>query len=161
MQYGLQILLGVLRQAWGALTFMMVVIASLGALVHVLRTIWASTLGARFWIWQSITSIATIFIVVLIAFLGIPPIVRAIAAAVPGSAGCGPIAELGMFASGLIAAIVSVRMLLSFVRALAASAVGGASEISRALIEAIEALSGMLLASIVVPLAAAFLGVCN
>ncbi len=161
MPYGFQVLLGVLRQAWGALTIIMVVMASLGALVHVFRTIWASTLGARFWIWQSITSIATIFILVLIAFLGIPPIVKAVAAAVPGSAGCGPIAELGMFASGLIAAIVSVRMLLSFVRALAASSIGGSTEISQALMEAIEALSGMLLAGIVIPLAAAFLGVCN
>jgi hypothetical protein len=161
MPDGLQVLLSVLRQAWGALTIIMVVMASLGALAHVLRTLWAATLGARFWIWQSLTSIATIFILVLIAFLGIPPVVRAVAAAVPGSAGCGPIAELGMFASGLIAAIVSVRMLLSFVRVLAASAVGGSLEISQALIEAIEAISGMLLASIVVPLAAAFLGVCH
>jgi hypothetical protein len=161
MPDGLQVLLNVLRQAWGALTIIMVVMASLGALAHVLRTLWAATLGARFWIWQSLTSIATIFILVLIAFLGIPPVVRAVAAAVPGSAGCGPIAELGMFASGLIAAIVSVRMLLSFVRALAASAVGGSAEISQALTEAIEAISGMLLASIVVPLAAAFLGVCH
>jgi hypothetical protein len=97
----------------------------------------------------------------LIAFLGIPPVVRAVAAAVPGSAGCGPIAELGLFASGLIAAVASLRLLLSFVRALAASAAGGASEISQALLEAMEALSGMLLAGIVIPLVAMFLGVCH
>jgi hypothetical protein len=161
MQYGLQILLSVLRQAWGALTAIMVVMATLGALAHVLRTVWASTLGARFWIWQSLTSVAAIFILVLIAFLGIPPVVRAVAAAVPGSAGCGPIAELGLFASGLIAAVASLRLLLSFVRALAASAAGGASEISQALLEAMEALSGMLLAGIVIPLVAMFLGVCH
>ena len=161
MQSGLQIILSVLRQAWGALTVIMVVLASLGALAHVLRTVWATTLGARFWVWQSITSIAAIFILALIAFLGIPPVVKAVTLAVPGSAGCGPVAELGMFASGLIAAIVSVRMLLSFVRALAASVVGGTAEISQALIEAIEALSGMLLAGIVIPLVAVFLGVCH
>jgi hypothetical protein len=161
MQYGLQILLSVLRQAWGALTAIMVVMATLGALAHVLRTVWAATLGARFWIWQSLTSVAAIFILVLIAFLGIPPVVRAVAAAVPGSAGCGPIAELGLFASGLIAAVASLRLLLSFVRALAASAAGGASEISQALLEAMEALSGMLLAGIVIPLVAMFLGVCH
>ncbi len=160
MNNALQIILSVLRQAWVSLTIFMVTIAALGMLVQVLKTLGASTLGAKFWVYESISSIVAILALVLIAFLGIPPIVAAVSTAVPSSPGCGPISELGMFASGLIAAIVSVRMLISFAKTLGGAAIGGSAEISQALVEAIEALFGMLLAGVVIPLAAMFLGVC-
>jgi hypothetical protein len=161
MDNGLQIILSVLRQAWVSLTVFMVAAGALAMLAQVLRTIGASAIGARIWVWESLSSIAAVLILVLIAFLGIPPIIRAISTSIPGSPGCGPISELGMFASGLIAAIVSVRMLLSFAKTVGGAALGGTAEISQGLIEAVEALFGMLLAGAVIPLVAMFLGVCQ
>jgi len=157
----LQIILSVFRQAWVAITIFMVSVGALAMLAHILRTIGASTIGARFWVYESIASIASILVLILVAFLGIPPVVKAISTSVPGSPGCGPIAELGMFASGLIAAIVGLRMLIAFARTIGGAALGGTAEISQALIEAVEALFGMLLAGVVIPLAAMFIGVCN
>jgi len=164
----LQTVLDVFRQAWGAIAFVMVAMASLGMLVHVLRTVSASTIGARTWVYESIAAIGTIFVLILVAFLGIPPLVRAVTDVVPRSPSCGslasvsgPISELGMFASGVLVAIVSLRMLLAFARALGGAAVGGSTEISGAVIEAIEALAGMLLLAVIVPLVTAFFGFCR
>jgi hypothetical protein len=161
MEEALQIILNVFRQAWVAITIFMVSVGALAMLVHVLRTIGASTIGARVWVYESVASIGAILILVMIAFLGVPPIVKAVSTSLPGNAGCGPISELGMFASGLIAAIVGVRMLLAFARTIGGAALGGTAEISQALVEVVEALFGMLLAGMVIPLAAMFIGVCR
>ena len=161
MSEALQIIQNVLRQAWVALTIFIVSVGALAMLAQVLRTIGASTIGARMWVYESIASIAAILALVLVAFLAVPPVVKAVSASVPSSAGCGPISELGMLASGLIAAIVGVRILLSFARTIGGAALGGTAEISRALIEAVEALFGMLLAGVVIPLVSMFIGVCH
>ena len=161
MNEALQIILNVLRQAWVAITLFIISVGALAMLAQVLRTIGASTIGARIWVYESIASIATILVLVLVAFLAVPPVVKAVSASVPSSAGCGPISELGMFASGLIAAIVGVRILLSFARTIGGAALGGTAEISRALAEAVEALFGMLLAGVVIPLVSMFIGVCH
>jgi hypothetical protein len=161
MEAALQIILDVFRQAWVAITIFIVSAGSLAMLVHVLRTMGASTIGAHVWVYESIASIGAILILVLVAFLGIPPVVRAVSTSIPSNAGCGPISELGMFASGLIAAIVGVRVLLSFARTIGGAALGGTAEVSQALVEVVEALFGMLLAGVVVPLVATFIGVCH
>jgi hypothetical protein len=161
MENGLQIILSVFRQAWVGITIFMVSAAALAMLAHVLRTIGASTLGASIWVYESIASIGAVLVLVLVAFLGIPPVVKALSGSVPGSPGCGPISELGMLASGLIAALVSVRMLLSFARTIAGAAFGGTAEISQSMMEAVEAMFGMLLAGVVIPLTAMFIGVCK
>jgi hypothetical protein len=164
----LQIVLGVFRQAWVAITILMVSMAALGMLVHVLRTLGASTLGARTWVYESMAAIGTIFILLLVAFVGIPPVVQAVSASVPASPACGslagvsgPVSELGLFASGVLVAIVSLRMLFAFARTIGGAAVGGSTEISGAVVEAIEALAGMLLIAVIVPLVTAFFGFCN
>jgi len=161
MSEALQIIQNVLRQAWVALTIFIVSVGALAMLAQVLRTIGASTIGARMWVYESIASIAAILALVLVAFLAVPPVMKAVSASIPSSAGCGPISELGMLASGLIAAIVGVRILLSFARTIGGAALGGTAEISRALIEAVEALFGMLLAGVVIPLVSMFIGVCH
>jgi hypothetical protein len=161
MSEALQIIQNVLRQAWVALTIFIVSVGALAMLAQVLRTIGASTIGARMWVYESIASITAILALVLVAFLAVPPVMKAVSASVPSSAGCGPISELGMLASGLIAAIVGVRILLSFARTIGGAALGGTAEISRALIEAVEALFGMLLAGVVIPLVSMFIGVCH
>ena len=164
----LQIVLGVFRQAWVAITILMVSMAALGMLVHVLRTLGASTIGARTWVYESMAAIGTIFVLLLVAFVGIPPVVQAVSASVPASPACGgladvsgPVSELGMFASGVLVAIVSLRMLVAFARTIGGAAVGGSTEISGAVVEAIEALVGMLLIAVIVPLVTAFFGFCN
>ena len=161
MSEALQIIQNVLRQAWVALTSFIVSVGALAMLAQVLRTIGASTIGARMRVYESIASIAAILALVLVAFLAVPPVMKAVSASIPSSAGCGPISELGMLASGLIAAIVGVRILLSFARTIGGAALGGTAEISRALIEAVEALFGMLLAGVVIPLVSMFIGVCH
>jgi len=161
MSEALQIIQNVLRQAWVALTIFIVSVGALAMLAQVLRTIGASTIGARMWVYESIASITAILALVLVAFLAVPPVMKAVSASIPSSAGCGPISELGMLASGLIAAIVGVRILLSFARTIGGAALGGTAEISRALIEAVEALFGMLLAGVVIPLVSMFIGVCH
>jgi hypothetical protein len=157
----LQIILNVFRQAWAALVIFIVSVGVLAMLAQILRTIGASAIGARIWVYESIGSIASVLILVLIAFVGIPPIVKAISAAVPGDPGCGPISELGMFASGLIAAIAGVRMLLAFARTIGGAAIGGTAQVAQALAEMVEAVFGMLLAGVVIPLIGLFIGVCH
>jgi hypothetical protein len=152
----LQIILNVLRQAWGALTLFIVSAAALAMLAKTLSTVGASSIGARFIVWESLATIAAVVILVLVAFVGIPPIVTAVAKSIPGVPGCGPITELGTFASGLIAAIAGVRMMLAVARTIGGAAIGGTAEVSQALIEVVEALFGMLLAGVAIPLIAMF-----
>jgi len=152
----LQIILNVLRQAWGALTLFIVSAAALAMLAKTLSTVGASSIGARFIVWESLATIAAVVILVLVAFVGIPPIVSAVATSIPGAPGCGPITELGTFASGLIAAIAGVRMMLAVARTIGGAAIGGTAEVSQALIEVVEALFGMLLAGVAIPLIALF-----
>jgi hypothetical protein len=161
MQSALEIILTVFRQAWAAITIFIVSVGALAMLAHILRTVSASAIGANLWVYESLASIGSVLILVLVAFLGVPPIVKAMSTSIPGSPGCGPIAELGMFASGLIAAVAGVRMMLSFARVVAGAALGGTAEISKALVEVVEALFGMLLAGVVIPLVSMFIGVCN
>ena len=151
-----QIILNVLRQAWGALTLFIISAGVLAMLAKTLSTLGASIIGARIVVWESLASIAAVTILVLVAFVGIPPVVRAVATSIPGSPGCGPITELGTFASGLIAAIAGVRMMLAVARTVGGAAIGGMAEVSQALIEVVEALFGMLLAGIAIPLVALF-----
>lgn len=161
MADALDVILNVFRQAWAAITFFMIAVGSLAMLAHVLRTIGASAIGARIWVYESLASIGSVLLLVLVAFAAIPPIVKALSTSVPGSPGCGEIAELGIFASGLIAAIAGLRMLLAFARTVAGAALGGSGEVSQALVEMAEAMFGMLLAGVVVPLVSTFIGVCN
>ena len=152
----LQIILNVLRQAWGALTLFIVSAAALALLAKTLSTLGASAIGARLMVWESLATMAAVIILVLVSFVGIPPIVRAVAMSIPGAPGCGPITELGTFASGLIAAIAGVRMMLAVARTIGGAAIGGTAEVSQALIEVVEALFGMLLAGVAIPLIALF-----
>jgi hypothetical protein len=152
----LQIILNVLRQAWGALTLFIISAAVLAMLAKTLSTLGASSIGARLIVWESLATMAAVIILVLVAFVGIPPIVRAVALSIPGAPGCGPITELGTFASGLIAAIAGVRMMLAIARTIGGAAIGGTAEVSQALLEVVEALFGMLLAGVAIPLIAIF-----
>jgi hypothetical protein len=71
---------------------------------------------ARTWVYECMAAIGTIFILLLVAFVGIPPVVQAVSASVSASPACGsladvsgPVSELGMFASGVLVAFAHVQ----------------------------------------------------
>jgi hypothetical protein len=154
------ILLTFLREAWVALAAVFLAFALLAGMAQLLRVGSAGMLGSNLWVWQSVSALLSILVLGLFAFLGIPQVVRALQASLPNAGGCGPISELGAFASGLIGALAALRMLkAAFASALSAS-IGGAGVFAGTLIESAEALFGMLLAAAAIPLAAWFLGAC-
>lgn len=154
------ILLDLLREAWAALAGGMIAIILLAVLAQVLRTASASVIGARFWVWDASLAIVGLVVLALFTFLGVPTLLHAAQDSIPSGGGCGPIADLGSLAAGLIAALAALRILKALVLSAAVAAVGGGSSLSRALLEAGEAVLGMVFASAALPIAAQFLGVC-
>jgi hypothetical protein len=154
------LILEVLRQAWLGLAGALVAVAVLALLSQVLRATAGAALSARFWVWQAISGGAAVLILVLFGLLGAPALARAMQQALPGSGGCGPVAELGRLAAALIAALAILRLLKTTFAAILWAASGGSAPLSAALLEAAEAIFGMLLAAAATPLAAHFLGVC-
>ncbi len=155
------ILLAFLRQAWIALAGVFVAFAVLAGLAQILRVSSASVLGANLWVWESISAVLSIILIGLLAFLGIPQTVHSLQVSLPGGGGCGPISELGTYASGLIGGLAALRMLKAAFASVLSASIGGASAFSHALLECAEAIFGMLLAGAAIPLAAYFLGTCG
>jgi len=154
------LILSVLRQAWLALAGGLAAVAVLALLSQTLRAAAGSALSARFWVWQAISAGAAVLILALFGLLGAPALAQAANQALPGSSGCGPVAELGALAAALIAALVALRLLRTTFAAVLWASSGGSAPLSGALVEAAEAVFGMLLASAATPLAAHFLGAC-
>lgn len=96
----------------------------------------------------------------LFGFLGVPQIVKGIQSAMPTGGGCGPIGELGTFSAAIIGALAGLRMLKAVFASVVSASLGGQVAMSGALIETAEAVFGMLLAAVAVPVAAWFLGAC-
>ena len=160
MNAALTLFLTFLREAWMALTGAFIAFALLAGIGQMLRVSSASVLGANLWVWESISALASIIVLGLFAFLGIPQVVNALQSSLPGAGGCGPIDELGTLASGLIGGLASLRMLKAMFASMFSASIGGSTTFANALIESAEAIFGMLLASAAIPLAAFFLGTC-
>ena len=62
--------------------------------------------------------------------------------------------------AGLIGGLASLRMLKALFASVVSASVGGGGGMAQALIECAEALFGMLLAALAMPLSAWFLGAC-
>ncbi len=154
------ILLTFLREAWLALATAFLAFALLAGIAQILRVSSASVLGANLWVWESVSALISIVVIGLFAILGIPQIVNALRSSLSGAGGCGPISELGTFASALIGGLAALRMLKATFISLLSASIGGVSSFSHALIECAEAIFGMILASAAIPLAAWFLGTC-
>ncbi len=154
------ILLTFLREAWIALAGAFLAFTLLAGIAQILRVSSASVLGANLWVWEAVSALLSIVVIGLFAFLGIPQIVRALQSSLPGAGGCGPISELGTFASTLIGGLAALRMLKATFTSMLSASIGGASTFANALIECSEALFGMILAGAAIPLAAFFLGTC-
>ena len=148
------------REAWSALAGVLLALALLAALAQVLRVSSGAVIGANLWVWEGIAGIAGVVMLALFAFLGVPQLVRAALTAMPSGRGCGPIGELGTLSAGLIGGLAALRMLKSLLVSVLSAAMGSGGSMAQALSETAEALFGMLLASLAVPLAARFLGAC-
>ena len=154
------ILQGILREAWIALAGALLAFILLAILAQVLRAASASAIGARFWVWEALSASVALLLLALFAFLGVPAILQSAQNAIPAGGGCGPIGTLGALAAGLIAALAALRVLKALVATTVAAAMGGSSSLAGAMLEAGEAIFGMLVASLALPIAAQFLGVC-
>ena len=160
MMHAAQILVEILRNAWTAIIAMVVVVAVLAMLYQILKLSVDATLGASMYVAQAVGTLIALMIVALYAYLAIPAIVRAATASVSIGTGCGPAAELGQDAAYVIAALAAVQMAKSAFIAMFSAMSGAGSGISYAITEAGTAIFGMLLISVAVPVAAAFLGAC-
>lgn len=148
------------REAWSALAGLILALALLAALTQVLRVSSSAVLGANLWVAEGLAGIAGVLLLALFAFLGVPQLVSAAVGSLPSGGGCGPIGELGSFSAGLIGGLGAIRMLKALLTSLISAAVGGSGGMAQALLECGEALFGMLLAALAVPLGAHFLGAC-
>lgn len=154
------ILIGFMQEAWGALLAVIVAMSVLAMLSQVLKTAGGAMLGANLWVWEAVGAMVSILVIALFAFLGVPQIISSLLKSFPVERGCGPVGDLGQFSAMLIGGLVSIRLLISTARSLFAAAVGASSSMSGALMEGGEAMFGMLIASLIVPLTAALLGAC-
>ena len=152
-----EILLGILREAWVALAAAMLAFAALAMLAQVLKTASGSVLGASLMVWEALAALFGVVVLALFGFLGVPAIVSAAQSSIPSSAGSGPVTLLSQFCAVLIGGIAALRMLRAVFTAMAYSAVGGSGRLADTLIESGEALLGMVIASLAIPIAAAFL----
>jgi hypothetical protein len=161
MDATLSMLVLFLREAWTALAGALLAFAVLAGMAQILRLSSASVIGANLWVWEAISAVASVVILALFGFLGVPQIVSALESALPSGGGCGPINELGQFAAGLIGALAALRMLKAVFASVVSASLGASSSLSHSLIETGEAVFGMLLAGAAIPLAAWFLGTCG
>ena len=165
MAEALSLLQTFFREAWAALAGVFLAFALLAALAQVLRVSASSTIGANLWVAEGLSGIAGVVMLALFAFLGVPQIVKAALNSIPSggdllSKSCGPIGELGSLSAGIIGGLASLRMLKALFTSAVSASVGGGGGMAQALIECAEALFGMLLAGLAVPLAAWFLRTC-
>jgi len=152
-----EILLDILREAWIAIAAAMLAFAVLAMLAQVLKTASGSVLGASLIVWEAVAALFGVLILALFGFLGVPAIVAAAQSSIPSSAGSGPVTQLSQFCAALIGGIAALRMLRAAFTAIAYTAAGGSGRLADTLIESGEALFGMVLASMAIPIAAAFL----
>lgn len=159
MTAAFDLLAGLLREAWTAIAGGLVVLGLLAILAQALRGAGSAVIGSRYGFAAAAGSTAGIIFVMLFAFLGLPALVEA-AKNLAGEAGmCGPLADLGAAAGGLIAAVAALRMLVGAARSFSDAFVSSGAG-ARALVEAGEAVLGMLAAGLAGPVAGYFLGTC-
>jgi len=152
-----EILLDILREAWIALAAAMLAFAVLAMLAQVLKTASGSVLGASLIVWEAVAALFGVLVLALFGFLGVPAIVSAAQSSIPSNAGSGPVTQLSQFCAALIGGIAALRMLRAAFTAIAYTAAGGSGRLADTLVESGEALFGMVLASMAIPIAAAFL----
>jgi len=150
-------LLDILREAWVALAAAILAFALLAILSNTLRTVSATILGANLWVWETVSALVGVVVLLLFGFLAVPALANAVQVSFVA---CGPIADLGALSAALIGGIGALRMIKSVLTSILAASVGGRTAMSDALTEIGETVLGMAAAGLVVPIAARFLGAC-
>ncbi|NPV86280.1 MAG: hypothetical protein HPY45_09770 [Anaerolineae bacterium] len=153
------ILVAVFREAWQVFVLLIAAFAVLIMLSQALKASASAAVGGSRGMAQAVSGIVGVLFLALFAFLGVPSIVRAMSNAIP-SGSCGPISELGGIASMTIGALAALRMIKAVFSAIVSGIAGGSIGVSEALLETGEAMFGMVVASIAIPIAARFLGGC-
>jgi hypothetical protein len=168
MQDAVNIFINLLKNAWVVLVSFILVMAACGVLYRILSVTGASLLGAKQIVAESVGAVATIVGLTLLAFFGIPALVKGSIEAVKGSSGVvcsnqidSPLIELATLLVQLLIAFGGIRLILAFAKAIASTAVGMSGQMANAFIEAGGVLMVSFLASVVVPVAATFLGACH
>lgn len=151
------IILGVLRDTWNLLAVVTTVFAILALLVQFLKGSAAFSLGLDSGVAKSISSVAGVFLFVLVGFYTVPVLARSVTVTAPT---CGPVSRLGEFAAAIIGALGALRMLKAVFGAAAMAAAGSPVEFGSAVFDIGVTLLGMLLATVAIPVAAAFFGAC-
>ncbi|MEA3350214.1 MAG: hypothetical protein U9Q82_06310 [Chloroflexota bacterium] len=155
-----QMLLEILRNGWIVLVSAVAAVAALALMSQILKTVSSGIMGANLYVYEAIAAFFGVLLLALFGLLGVPALVQAAQASLPPSAGCGPITELGQLAIMLIGGLAAVRMMLAVFSGVAMTTLGGSGGLSEAMLEAGEAIFGMVIASAALPIATHLLGVC-
>ena len=124
------VLVAILRDAWVALAGALVAVIVLAMLAQMLKSVSAMALGANLFVYEAVAALFGLLVLGLYGFLGVPAIVRAAQASIPGSAGSGPIVQISEFSAALIGGIAALRMLKAVFAAAAYAAVGGSGRLA-------------------------------
>lgn len=157
MQHAADLLNGLLRDGWVVMAGLLVMVVALAILAQFFRAVGSSMLGASLYVSQAISSVVSLVLVALFAFIAIPAIVHSISTNVSS---CGTVGNLGGAAASVYAGISALRMMKAAFSSVVSAMVGSGSSMSFAFQEAAEVLFGMTLISVAIPVAAAFFGAC-
>jgi hypothetical protein len=152
------LLMGVLRSAWQVLAALLVVLAGLAMLYRVAEGAAAASIGGSDAMANALAAGGAVLTIALFGFLGVPALSQAVRVSV-GT--CGPmdpaLQDMGNLAAGLVGGLAALRMLAGAVQGVLAAGMGAPHAMSQAIVTCAEALVGMAIAVVIVPLAAAFL----
>ncbi len=148
-----------LSESWAALAGALVLFGMVGILVQVLKAVSGTVIGSKVAWANALSATVGILFIILFGLMGVPALSRAVNVTSEMTA-CGPLVDLGAAAAQVLGGLAAVRMLHTFVRSAMSIAAGGSNVVASALVEAGEALIGMLIVVVAGPLAAYFFGNC-
>lgn len=160
MNSAIEILLGILRNAWQAMIGLIAIMVILGMLYKALVATGGTFAGFPQPVAQAIGSMVGVLSIGLYAFIILPALVNAGMSSINVSGGCGPLSDIVLAVCKLIGAIGALRMLRASFVGTVSTMVGSGGGAAGAIIESGEVLIGMLLVSAAAPVAGAFMGTC-
>lgn len=145
------------REAWVSIAGIVAVALTLGLIARFLQGAGGALVGGGNLVAAALSGMAGLFAIGLTAFLAVPEIARAgYQAAANAGATCGwlhpVLSDLATASAMLIGAIGALRMMAALLEGAAGAMVGGSASMGRAMIAVVDALVGMLVASIALPM---------
>lgn len=152
------LLMGVLRNAWQVLAALLVALVGLAMLYRVTEAAAAASLGGSDSMADALAAGGTVLAIALFGFLGVPALSQAVRVSVGTCGQIDPaLQDMGNLAAALVGGLAALRMLGSAVQGALAAGMGAPHAMSQAIVTCAEALVGMAIAAVIVPLTAAFL----